>query len=152
MSKKLTVNIFMVCILAASMGCKQSTSPSPSAGSNSTGTLIFGTGLDEIASSVLGSDATTSLFQGDDAAFTSDGRVVYNVLGEYNANDDDQIFVASLNGSNAQAILNLQTSIMAAPAHAKMSPDGRYISFNYLEDVTATLGTHYGTLIYTSGG
>jgi hypothetical protein len=34
-----------------------------------------------------------------------------------------------------------------------MSPDGRYVSFNYWEDISATLGSQYGTLVYnTSDG
>lgn len=139
-------------IIISICGCKSSTSPS-SLSSNASGTLVFEEGLDSVATASLGSNAMTPRFQGQDPAWTSDGRIVFALRSEFTPDAKERLNIANADGSNERTIVNLQESLVPIFAHPKLSRDGKYLSFNYLDYSGNKLGTNYGTLIYdaTSG-
>ncbi len=137
-----------VLIVLFAYGCKSSTSPSSSS-TNASGTLVVEIS-DNVVTATLGSNATTTRFQGQDPSWTSDGRVVFDIRGELTADDHEHLNVANVDGTNAATVVNMETSIGFVSARPKMSRDGKYLSFNYSDFLNSKLGTHYGTLIYSA--
>lgn len=135
-------------LLLSTYGCKSSTAPSSSAG-NATGTLVFEIS-DKVTTSSVGSNATTTRFQGKDPAWTSDGRIVFDLWGEFTSDDKQHLDIANADGTNAVTIVNMQESNSPVDARPRISKDGKYLSFNYSDYLNSKLGTHYGTLIYSA--
>lgn len=150
MSRIAVFKLFAVSLICMSLGCKSSTAPNST--TSSSGTLIFDQPIDEVADAVLGSNSSSVLFHGDEPSFAPGGRIIWATNWNFSTTGTERIVVSSLDGTNQQTIIDLKGSIESVPAHPKMSPDGRYVSFNYYEDLGATLGTHFGTMVYTSSG
>jgi TolB protein len=149
MTRSCCIAIFAF-FLCLQLGCRTSTSPS-SGGGSASGTLVFEES-DEVVTASLGSNATVTRFQGQDPAWTSDGRIVFDLWGMFTTDHLEHLNIANLDGTNAQTIVNMQESNSDIYAHPKLSPDGKYLSFNYSDFLNSKLGTHFGTLIYGSDG
>ena len=118
------------------------------------GTIVFGEAVDEVASASLGSNTSSVLFQGLDPSWTPDGRIVFDLWGEYTANKHEQIVVANANGTGNQILVDLGQYNSALYANPKMSRDGKFVSFNFYDGVNfVPVGLKIfqtnGTLVYT---
>ncbi|HET6402992.1 MAG TPA: hypothetical protein VFH95_16545 [Candidatus Kapabacteria bacterium] len=150
MSHNTVIKLLFVLLICSAFGCKSSTSPNSS--STPSGTLIFGEPIDEVVDAGLGSNTSSVLFHGDDPSFAPGGRIIWTTNWNYTSSGTASVVVSSLDGQNAQTVVDFQEAIGTVPAHPKMSPDGKYVSVNYSDFLGGQLGTHFGTLIYSSSG
>lgn len=148
MSHNLVLRLLFVSLSFAALGCASSTSPNAS--SSPTGTILFGN-TSRVEDAVLGSNTSSILFTGYDPAYTSAGLLIYAVPGLSTSNGTEHIVMSGADGANPQLLVDLKANVDLVQSHPKMSPDGKYVSFNYSSDALQ-LGTHNGTLIYSSSG
>jgi TolB protein len=152
LSKNFFVIATLAAVLSTQMGCKSSTSPNNNNGSGS-GTIVFGEAIDEVASTSLGSNTSSVLFHGNDPSFTSNGKILYDLLGGYTANSHEQITMANADGTGASTVVDLGGYNSYLYRHPKMSPDSRYVVFNYWgDDAGAPFGATSGTAIVSGDG
>ncbi len=146
--------LIALAILSTQVGCKGSTSPNNNSSSNgaASGEFVFSEGLAQIETAMASGNASTAVFRGDNPSSTKDGRVIYDVWGDYTPDGMDHIVVSNSDGSSAQTIVNMEEVNSEIYTNPKMSPDGKYVCFNYDDYLQSKLGTTYGTLIYSSSG
>lgn len=133
-------------LLSVQSGCKSSTAPDDNGGG--TGTIVFGESIDEVALATLGSNVSSVAFQGTNPSWTNSGKIVYELWGSYNTDGKEHIMLANPDGTGRQVLVNMQEYNSSIYANPHMSPDGKYVSFNYHDDVYYKLGPTLGTLIY----
>ncbi|MDP4198748.1 MAG: hypothetical protein Q8922_02140 [Bacteroidota bacterium] len=139
-------------LLCFQIGCKSSTGPAATNTGGASGTFVFGEAIDEVATTTLGSNRSSVLFHGDDPSFIGNGKVLYSVLGSYTADQFEQIVSSSIDGTGATTLVDLGEWNSYVYLHPKMSPDGKYITFNYWSDVAQKFGTKFGTILFPTDG
>lgn len=135
-------------LLVFQTACKKKNDTTPN-NNNPNGTFIFGEAIDEVATADISAGASSVLFHGKDPSLTTDGRILYDLWGDYTADHKEQICISNTNGTGTQTIFDFGHPTSSLYANPKMSKDGKYVSFNYYD------GNNYapvGLKIYTSGG
>jgi Tol biopolymer transport system component len=118
-------------LLLVQASCKKD-NPQPN-NNNPKGTIVFGTAVDEVATTTLGTDASSDLFQGKDPYVCPDGRIIADLWGSYTANNSRQIIIANTNGTGMQTLVDLGQYNSGIYANPKMSRDGKFVSFNFYD-------------------
>ncbi len=136
-------------LLSSQFGCKSSTAPE-SGTNGASGTITFGDPFD-VDMTTLGSNTSKVLFAGFDPAWTPSGQIIYAVTRGTSSDGNNQILVSNSDGTNTSFLLNFQEWLTTVDEHPHMSPDGKYISFNYFSE-GGTFSPYYGTWIYTRSG